>query len=63
MWESRDTRSVELVLNLPRDLANDVEAVQKHDPEFLHRVIRYGITRRAVYEELNQNLTGGMPEA
>lgn len=63
MWESRDTRSVELVLNLPRDLANDVEAVQERDPEFLHRVIRYGITRRAVYEELNQKLTGGMPEA
>ena len=50
MW---DTRAVELVLQLPTDLAESVEAVKENDPEFLSRVIRYGLARRAVYQDLS----------
>ena len=52
MW---DTRAVELVLQLPTDLAESVEAVKKNDPEFLSRVIRYGLARRAVYQDLSSS--------
>ncbi|MEN8145434.1 MAG: hypothetical protein ABFS14_10840 [Gemmatimonadota bacterium] len=55
MW---DTRAVELVLQLPTELADSVEAVKEDDPDFLSRVIRYGLARRAVY----QNLSSSPPE-
>lgn len=47
-----DTRSVELVVRLPEEMAESVEEVRDRDPEYLNRVIRYGIVRRAVYREL-----------
>lgn len=50
-----DTRSVELVLHLPEDLADDVEEVQEHDPDFLQKVIRYGLTRRAMFRQLQRS--------
>lgn len=50
----RDTRPVEFVLELPEDLAEDVEEAQKRDPKFLSKVIRYGLTRKAMFEELNR---------
>lgn len=49
MW---DTESVQLTVNLPKDIAAQAEAVQKADPEFLSRVILYGLTRRAIYDRL-----------
>ncbi len=49
-----DTRSVELVLRFPNDMADSVEEVRERDPEYLNRVIRYGIVRRAVYRELQR---------
>lgn len=55
MW---DTRPVEVVLELPEDLAEDVEQAQKSDPKFLSKVIRYGLTRRAMFEELSRSLDG-----
>lgn len=51
MWE---TRPVELVLDLPHDIARSVEEVSHRDPEYLRRVIRYGIARRAVYQSLQR---------
>ena len=51
MWE---TRPVELVLQLPTDLADSVEEVRRRDPEYLSRVIRYGLARRAVFEQLRR---------
>jgi len=47
-----ETRSVELVVRLPEDVATSVEEVRDRDPEYLNRLIRYGILRRAVYREL-----------
>lgn len=51
MWE---TRQVEFVLDLPSDLADDVERVRQENPDLLRRIIRYGLTRRAIYHELDR---------
>lgn len=49
MW---DTCSVQLKVSLPRDVAAQAEEVQKTDPEFLSRVVLYGLTRRSIYRHL-----------
>lgn len=49
MWE---TCSVQLNVRLPRDLAAQAEEVQRTDPEFLSRVVLYGLTRRSIYRHL-----------
>jgi hypothetical protein len=49
MWE---TRSVQLSVRLPRDIAAQAEEVQQTDPEFLSRVVLYGLTRRSIYRHL-----------
>lgn len=59
MW---DTRPVEFVLHLPEGLADDVEQVHEHDPDFLRRVIRYGLARRAMFEELSRGPARPRPE-
>ena len=55
MWE---TRSVQLSVRLPRDIADQAEEVQASDPEFLSRVVLYGLTRRSIYRHLRQNEGG-----
>ena len=55
MWE---TRSVQLSVRLPRDIADQAEEVQASDPEFLSRVVLYGLTRRSIYRHLRQNESG-----
>lgn len=57
-----ETRPVELVLQLPAELADSVEEVRRRDPEYLSRVIRYGLVRRAIYRELSRS-TGTMESA
>ncbi len=52
MWE---TCSVDLKVRLPRDIAAQAEEVQKTDPEFLSRVVLYGLTRRSIYRHLREN--------
>jgi len=47
-----DTCSVQLKVQLPRDLAAQVEEVQQTDPEFLSRIVLYGLTRRSIYRHL-----------
>jgi hypothetical protein len=59
MW---DTRPVEVVLQLPDELADDVEEIQRRDPDFLNRVVRYGLTRRAIYQALSRSQAGGNGE-
>jgi hypothetical protein len=56
-----ETRPVELVLRLPHAVADSVEEVQERDPEYLTRVIRYGIVRRAVYRELQRSVEPILP--
>jgi hypothetical protein len=55
MWE---TRSVQINVRLPRDMAAQAEEVQKTDPEFLSRVILYGLTRRSIYRHLRDQSSG-----
>jgi len=59
MWE---TRSVQLTVRLPRDIAAQAEEVQKSDPDFLSRVVLYGLTRRSIYRHLRQNDAGPTPD-
>ena len=51
MWE---TRSVQLSVRRPRDIAAQAEEVQESDPEFLSRVVLYGLTRRSIYKHLRE---------
>ena len=51
MWE---TRPVQITVLLPHDIAEQAEEVQKTDPEFLSRVVLYGVTRRSIYHQLRQ---------
>ena len=61
MWE---TCSVQLNVRLPRDIAAQAEEVQKTDPEFLSRVVLYGLTRRSIYRHLReQGDSGDAPTA
>ena len=60
MWE---TCSVQLNVRLPRDIAQQAEEVQRTDPEFLSRVILYGLTRRSIYRHLRQQSHVETPEA
>lgn len=56
MWE---TRSVQLSVRLPRDIAAQAEEVQEKDPEFLSRVVLYGLTRRSIYRHLRERDDSG----
>ena len=51
MWE---TRSVQLNVRLPREVAEQAEEVQRSDPEFLSRIVLYGLTRRSIYRQLRE---------
>lgn len=51
MW---NTRSVQLNVRLPQDVAAEAEEVQRSDPDFLGRIIQYGLTRRAIYRSLRE---------
>jgi hypothetical protein len=60
MWE---TRSVQLNVRLPRDIAAQAEAVQESDPEFLSRIVLYGLTRRSIYRHLRDEEPATLSEA
>lgn len=47
-----ETCAVELRLELPRELAAEVEEVQREDPDILGRILLYGLTRRAIFDGL-----------
>lgn len=51
MWE---TRTIDIAVRLPHDIATQAEEVQKSDPEFLSRVVLYGLTRRSIYHQLRE---------
>ena len=58
MWE---TRSVQINVRLPGDIAAQAEEVQRTDPEFLSRVILYGLTRRSIYRHLREREAASAP--
>jgi hypothetical protein len=45
-------------VRLPRDIAAEAEEVQRTDPEFLSRVVLYGLTRRSIYRHLREQEGG-----
>lgn len=45
---------MQISVRLPRDIAEQAEEVQKADPEFLSRVVLYGLTRRSIYHQLRE---------
>jgi hypothetical protein len=45
---------VNLVVSLPVDLADEVEDLYKSDPEFIEKVLAYGLVRRAVFTRLKE---------
>jgi len=52
MWE---TCAVDLRVELPRPVADEVAEVQRRDPEMLSRMLFYALTRRTIYEHLSRN--------
>lgn len=59
MWE---TCSVQLNVRLPREIAEQAQAVQESDPEFFSRVVMYGLARRSIYHHLRHR-SGPVAEA
>ena len=49
MW---DTCAVELRVRLPKPVADEVEEVQRRDPEMLSRMLMYAVTRRSIFDHL-----------
>ena len=49
MW---DTCAVDLRVNLPRQVAAEIEEVQRSDPELLSRMVYYAMTRRTIFDYL-----------
>lgn len=47
-----ETYAVDLRVQLPRAAAEEVEEVQRRDPELLSQMVLYALTRRAVYDRL-----------
>ncbi|MFQ5746961.1 MAG: hypothetical protein ACE5HF_07035 [Gemmatimonadota bacterium] len=52
-----DTDPVDFVLELPAELAGPAEDLRRRDPDYLRTVLRYGIVRRAIYDELERATT------
>lgn len=52
MW---DTCSVQFNVRLPREVAAEVEEAERLDPEFLSRIVLYGLTRRSIYRRLRDD--------
>jgi hypothetical protein len=53
-WRMWETCSVQLSVRLPRDIAEQAREVQENDPEFLSRIVLYGLTRRSIYRHLRE---------
>ena len=53
-----DSRPVSLVVNVPCELADELERIQQTEPEFLERLLTYGMIRRAVHDQLYDHLQG-----
>lgn len=52
------TREVTLTLRLPPHLADQAEEVHAAEPEFLERIVLYGLTRRSIYHAIRERREG-----
>ncbi len=52
MW---NTQSVQLDIRLPKEIATEAEKILRTDPDFFSRMVRYSLTRRAVYQRLRED--------
>ena len=43
--------------NLPFSVAEEIQEVQRADPELIQRIVMYGVTRTAIFEALLENLS------
>lgn len=59
MWE---TCSVQLNVRLPKAIADQAREVQETDPDFLSRVVLYGLTRRSIYRHLRERAGEGVQD-
>jgi hypothetical protein len=50
MWE---TCAVELRVELPKAVAEEVAEVQRRDPAMLSRMLTYAVTRRTIFDHLS----------
>jgi hypothetical protein len=55
------TRTVRIEVSLPAGIAEQAEEIQRTDPEFLSRVVLYGLTRRSIRETLEADETRWRP--
>ncbi len=46
------TKKITVELELPEDIADAAAEVARVEPEFLSRVVMYGMTRRGIYRHL-----------
>jgi hypothetical protein len=49
MWE---TCAVDLRVRLPRNVAAEVEDVQRRDPDLMSKIVLYAVTRRTIFDHL-----------
>ena len=46
-------RTVSLAVELPKEMAEQAEALQDGNPELLSWIVAYGLTRRAIFDHLS----------
>ena len=54
-----ETREVTLTLRLPPHIADQAATVHAAEPEFLERVVFYGLTRRSIYHAIRERTLDG----
>ena len=47
-----ETCAVDLRIRLPKQVADEVEEVQKRDPEMMSRIVLYAVTRQTIFDHL-----------
>ena len=58
--ESLPSRRVDVSLtlkDLPFAVAEKIEEVQRNQPDLMHRIVLYGMTRSAIFETLLEELS------
>jgi hypothetical protein len=56
-----DAYTVSLAVELPRDMAEQAEALQAGNPEVLSWIVAYGLTRRAIFAHLSSRFEREIP--